>query len=62
MQRNRYGRRMRAFWLSLLATLVGLAMVVGGIWGLVADVSDDDSSAAAAERAIPKTSSPEECT
>ena len=37
-------------------------MVAGGIWGLVADVSDDDSSAAAAERAIPKTSSPEECT
>jgi hypothetical protein len=52
----------RAFWLSLLATLIGLAMVAGGIWGLVSDVSDDDdSSAAAAQRAIPKTSSPEEC-
>lgn len=51
----------RGFWLSLLATLIGLAMVAGGIWGLVADVSDDDDSTAAAEGAIPKTSSPEEC-
>ena len=53
---------MRGLWLSLLATLVGLAMVAGGIWGLVGDVSDDDDDASVSlEREIPKTSSPREC-
>ena len=52
---------MRRVALPLLATLVGLAMVGGGIWGLVADVSDDDGDAVAAQPQLPKTSSPEEC-
>ena len=45
----------------MVATLVGLAMVGGGIWGLVDDVSDDDGEAAASQPELPKTSSPEEC-
>jgi hypothetical protein len=44
-----------------VATLVGLAMVAGGIWGLVDSVSDDDESSTSAAAAAPKTSSPEEC-
>ena len=52
---------MRRVALPLLATLVGLAMVGGGIWGLVADVSDDDGDAVASQTRVPKTSSPEEC-
>ena len=53
---------MRGVWLSLLATLIGLAMVGGGIWGLVSDVSDDDDDASAsAEAGVPKTSSAAEC-
>jgi hypothetical protein len=52
----------RAVVLSLLATLVGLAMVGGGIWGLVGSVSDDDDdSSATASSAEPKTSSPADC-
>lgn len=51
---------MRGLVLSLLATLVGLAMVAGGIWGLVGSVSDDDDDATAAT-AGPKTSSAKEC-
>jgi hypothetical protein len=50
----------RTLLLSLLATLVGAAMVAGGIWGLVDSTGDDDDSASAATEEL-KTSSPEEC-
>ena len=33
---------MRGLLLSLLAVIVGVAMVGGGIWGLVGAVTDDD--------------------
>jgi hypothetical protein len=52
---------MRAVVLSLLATLVGAAMVGGGIWGLVDSLGEDDDQSAAADTAEPKTSSPTEC-
>jgi hypothetical protein len=53
----------RGLLLALLATLVGLAMVGGGIWGLVDSVSDDDSSSssAVASTAEMKTSSADDC-
>src|SRR5215217_6856617 len=51
---------MRGLLLSLLATIVGVAMVGGGIWGLVASVSDDDSSASASTADL-KTSSAKDC-
>src|SRR4051812_11649074 len=50
---------MRGLLLSLLATLVGVAMVGGGIWGLVGSVSDDDSSSGSASTL--KTSSAKDC-
>ena len=49
---------MRGLLLSLLATIVGIAMVGGGIWGLVGSVTDDDSSASASAL---KTSSAKDC-
>jgi hypothetical protein len=49
----------RALVLSLLATLVGAAMVAGGIWGLVDSAGDDDSASASTPEL--KTSSPAEC-
>ena len=52
---------MRRFLLSLLATVIGVAMVAGGIWGLVDDLSDDDDDAVASQPELPRTSSPEEC-
>ena len=53
---------MRAVWISLVAVLVGVAMVGGGVWGVVDDVSDDDgSSSASTDVALPKTSSIEDC-
>ena len=54
---------MRGLLLSLLAVLVGVAMVGGGIWGLVGAVKDDDDSASASA-ATPKelkTSSAQDC-
>jgi hypothetical protein len=51
---------MRAVLFSLLAVIVGVAMVGGGIWGLVDSVSDDDSSASASTSDL-KTSSAEDC-
>ena len=53
---------MRALLLSLLATLVGAAMVAGGIWGLVSSFDDDDSSGSAlAATPEAQTSSPADC-
>ena len=52
---------MRAVLWSLLATLVGLAMVGGGIVGLIGSISDDDSGSAVAAAEKAKTSSPSEC-
>jgi|tagenome__1003787_1003787.scaffolds.fasta_scaffold19639374_2 hypothetical protein len=49
---------MRGVLLALLATIVGVAMVGGGIWGLVGSVTDDDSSASASTL---KTSSAKDC-
>jgi hypothetical protein len=49
---------MRGVLLALLATIVGIAMVGGGIWGLVGSVTDDDSSASASEI---KTSAAKDC-
>src|SRR5688500_9561980 len=49
---------MRGVLLSLLAVLVGAAMVGGGIWGLIS--SDDDDSASASSTKL-ETSSPKEC-
>jgi hypothetical protein len=51
---------MRGVLLSLLATIVGVAMVGGGIWGLVGSVTDDDSSASASTPDL-KTSSAKDC-
>jgi hypothetical protein len=53
----------RALLLSLLATLVGAAMVAGGIWGLVSSFDDDDNSSGSALAATPsaKTSAPDDC-
>jgi hypothetical protein len=52
---------MRGLLLSLLATVVGLAMVGGGIWGLVGSVSDDSDSSASASTPDLKTSSASDC-
>jgi len=52
---------MRGILLSLLAVLVGMAMVGGGIWGLIAADDDDDGGSASASTLEPKTSSPEDC-
>ena len=52
---------MRGVLLSLLATIVGVAMVGGGIWGLVGSVSDDDDSSASAATSDLKTSSAKDC-
>ena len=53
---------MRSVLLSLIAVLVGVAMVGGGVWGVIDDVSDDDtgSSASAAAPKI-ETSSEDDC-
>src|SRR5687767_12107849 len=51
--------RMRGILLSLLAVLLGGAMVAGGIWGLIS--SDDDDDSASASAAELKTSSAKEC-
>jgi hypothetical protein len=50
---------MRGVLLALLATIVGIAMVGGGIWGLVGSVTDDDDSSASASEI--KTSSAKDC-
>jgi hypothetical protein len=54
----------RGILYSLLATVVGLGMVGGGIWGLVAGGDDDKKNSAATlsnGSPIAVTSSPEEC-
>ena len=51
---------MRAVLLSSLAVIVGVAMVGGGIWGLVGSVTDDDDSSASASTSL-KTSSAKDC-
>ena len=52
---------MRSVLLSLLATLVGAAMVAGGVWGVISDVTDEDDDTATASTKEMKTSSPEDC-
>jgi hypothetical protein len=51
---------MRGLLLSLLAVIVGIAMVGGGIWGLVGSVTDDDDGSSAAASTL-KTSSAKDC-
>lgn len=50
---------MRGVLLSLVAVLVGAAMVGGGIWGLISSDDDDDSASASSTKL--ETSSPKEC-
>jgi hypothetical protein len=50
---------MRGVLLSLLAVLLGAAMVGGGIWGLISSDDDDDSASASSTKL--ETSSPKEC-
>ena len=52
---------MRAVLLSLLAVLVGGAMVGFGVRGVIHDVSDEDDDSASAATAELKTSSAQEC-
>jgi hypothetical protein len=49
----------RALLLPLLGTLVGAAMVAGGVWGIAADAGDDSGSSSS--DSIPKTSSAKDC-
>jgi hypothetical protein len=51
---------MRGVLLSLLAVLVGVAMVGGGIWGLIGSVTDDDDDSSASASTL-KTSSAKDC-
>jgi hypothetical protein len=51
---------MRRVLLSLLAVIVGVAMVGGGIWGLIGSVTDDDDDSSAVASDL-KTSSAKEC-
>jgi hypothetical protein len=51
---------MRSVLLSLLAVLIGGAMVAFGVRGVIQDVSDDDDSASASTAEL-KTSSAKEC-
>jgi hypothetical protein len=51
---------MRGVLLALLATLVGVAMVGGGVWGVIDDVTDDSSSGSASADDV-KTSSAKDC-
>jgi hypothetical protein len=52
----------RGVLLSLLGVLVGVAMVAGGVWGVIGDVRDSGGDESpSAEAKLPHTSSPEEC-
>jgi hypothetical protein len=58
--------RVKGVLYSLLATVVGLAMVGGGIWGLVADDGggsggETKSQVIPTETVVPANSAPEEC-
>jgi hypothetical protein len=53
---------MRGVVLSLLAVIVGVAMVGGGVWGLYDSFTDDDDdSTASASTSEMKTSSSDDC-
>ena len=52
---------MRGALFSLLAVLVGGAMIGGGVWGVIGDVADDDGSSSSTTVELPRTSSIEEC-
>jgi hypothetical protein len=50
----------RALLLSLAGVLIGVAMVAGGVYGVIHDVTDDSGSGSS-KASLPKTSSPEGC-
>jgi hypothetical protein len=52
----------RSLLLSLIAVLIGGAMVAGGVWGVIDSVGGDDSSSSAKAGAEAKTSSASDCT
>ena len=52
---------MRFLVVSLVATVIGVAMIVVGVRGVINDVSDDDGSSRSSASALPRNSTREEC-